>query len=142
MSENKTVLEWRSGFKVLDAGHLHGKYNYTCMLLFFHVLQMVNFEINAGVHMVVHQSTAKQLLHGKDDVIPLYCVASQHSLSTSYEWDNVAGPVGINSPVIYVTKPGTYRCVVSDAGGKVAYARNIVVTRGEYICVALCSLIP
>lgn len=91
--------------------------------------------------MVVHQSDVKQLLHGKDDIIPLYCIASRHSLSTLYEWDNVVGPIGVNSPVTYISEPGTYRCVVTDGDGKVAYARDVVVTRGKCICVAQVDLI-
>ena len=37
--------------------------------------------------------------------VPLYCIGSDHL----YEWDNVDVRVGLNFPVIYAPKPGTYQ---------------------------------
>ena len=76
---------------------------------------------------MVHQSR-RDVVMSSDKPIPLYCVASQHSLSTLYEWSNINGCVGIHSPILYVWDPGMYRCSVTNTDGEKAYSRDIKVT--------------
>ena len=68
---------------------------------------------------VIHQS-ADTILH-LGHVIPLYCVASNHSLSYSYECSNLSGKVGLKSPV---SKPRVYKCTVH-AGGQTCLSKSI-----------------
>lgn len=75
---------------------------------------------------VVHQSDAMKAI-GEDDVIPLYCIVSNHSSGVQYSWDNIRGPVGVNSPVLYVSQPGTYRCTVTEDEGDTCFSKSIVV---------------
>ena len=44
----------------------------------------------------------------------LFCLASNHTIETSYEWICEGVKVGISSPVLYVCKPGLYQCLVTD----------------------------
>ena len=53
------------------------------------------------------------LRHRKGSVA-LHCVASKHCFDYKYEWDNIDGRVGVDSPVLYVNKVGTYRCKVTN----------------------------
>ena len=59
----------------------------------------------------------------------LYCVSSGHSFEYRYQWDNVLGPVGVTSPVIYAFEPGTYRCTMTNgvdtANPPVLYALSL-----------------
>ena len=50
-------------------------------------------------------------------VVPLFCISPKHSLlDCRYEWRNLSGEIGFNSPVIYANKPGVYRCSVHCSG--------------------------
>ncbi len=74
------------------------------------------------------------------DVIPLYCIASGHSTTYTYDWSNTDGLVGVNSPVYYATRAGTYRCSVSD-GSRVCSSKAIVVPEGTLMITYLCEMI-
>lgn len=87
---------------------------------------------------VVHQSSACTMAPG--ETILLYCVSSQHTSSTDYLWSNESGDVGMNSPVLYVNKPGIYRCVVSNKRRRLGpvYSRTISVTESSGMTLTFC----
>ena len=63
--------------------------------------------------------------------VPLFCVASNHSLHYKYEWTSLTGVVGMNSPVYYANKPGIYRCTVTaDRLDQTCLSRSINVIEG------------
>lgn len=45
--------------------------------------------------------------------IPIYAIASAHSLDYICKWDNVSGDLAGNTPVMWVNKAGSYRCTVT-----------------------------
>ena len=48
-----------------------------------------------------------------EPVLQLYCVVSNHSLSTDYQWSSVSdGTIGVCGPVLYVQNTGIYRCTM------------------------------
>lgn len=47
-----------------------------------------------------------------------------------YQWQGPNGPVGGNTPFIYVTTPGTYYCVLTDADGCQLVSNSVVI--GQY----------
>ena len=67
----------------------------------------------------------------KGGVVPLYCIASHHSLQYTYTWDNLDGEVGMHSPILYVNKPGVYRCTIDDDLGNQCFSRSIVISEGK-----------
>lgn len=82
----------------------------------------------SGVLCIHHQSPLRMTLtEGRVEI--LYCVASGHSFEYRYQWDNVLGPVGVNSPVLYAFEPGTYWCTVTNQVDTVT-SEPIVVTEG------------
>ena len=42
----------------------------------------------------------------------VYCIISPYTLKCLYTWKNAKGPVGVNSPVLYVKLPGVYQCTI------------------------------
>ena len=56
----------------------------------------------------------------------LFCVASPYTLECSYSWRNAHGPVGVDSPVLYVKLPGVYKCTVKSAGSEVTSDEIVV----------------
>ena len=80
---------------------------------------------------ICHQSSPRiTLTDGR--VAILYCVSSGHSFEYRYQWDNVLGPVGVNSPVLYAFEPGTYQCTVTN-GMDTVTSEPIMVTEGMNI---------
>ena len=77
---------------------------------------------------VVHQSGKTTI---KDEnIVPLFCIASNHSLLHVYSWEKVGtGKVGVDSPVLWLNVPGEYRCTVSSVGEQ-CYTDNIAVVKG------------
>ena len=69
----------------------------------------------------------------KGTVVPLFCIASHHSSSYTYKWDNLNGEVGMHSPILYANKPGVYRCTVDDDLGHICYSKSISVTEGALL---------
>ncbi len=47
-----------------------------------------------------------------DIAIPIYCIASGHNFDLDYRWQLAGQNVGLNSPVLWVSGPGTYFCTV------------------------------
>lgn len=67
-----------------------------------------------GALQVIHQSPTT-VQHSKGSV-PLYCIASCHSLDYKYEWKSGLDVIPWNTPVLWVSVPGTYSCTVSADG--------------------------
>ena len=77
---------------------------------------------------VLQTCSPKQLKH--NEVLPIYCVASNHSLHLEYDWFRDEKEIGVCSPVLYVTMEGTYKCRVSDAKMRMCTSRDIEVISG------------
>ena len=96
-------------------------------------MNYINFDclidiIVGGNFVVLHQSQGCTL--PSNQVAIVYCIASNHSSSCKYQWRNSDGDVGVNSPVLYVNKPGVYRCTVH-CGGQQCFSRSINVLEGK-----------
>ena len=65
-----------------------------------------------GPFNIIHQSPSKILLLGTES-IPLFCVASEHSLDIQYKWNSVKKEIPGNSPVLWINSPGMYLCVIT-----------------------------
>ena len=63
-------------------------------------------------------------------VSPSFVLLSQHSLHYKYEWEDLGGPMGINSPVLYAHKPGTYFCTVTNNIDQKCYSSATAVQEG------------
>lgn len=73
----------------------------------------LNVTFLAAQFHVVHQSPERVTLPSVTaKAIPLYCVAGGHRWDYKYIWTLGGNPFGPESPVIWTTKPGLYRCVV------------------------------
>ena len=76
--------------------------------------------------MVVHQSKDTHMEYHK--CMPLFCIASGHNMSYIYEWEKVkVGPVGADSPVLWVDSPGLYSCTVTN-GMEKCFSRSMRVS--------------
>ena len=85
-------------------------------------------------HVVVHQSDTKQVLRKNLQVLPIFCIASTHSVKTEYEWFRESESIGVCSPVLYVIRVGTYQCrVTTDDGKSICTSLNIEVVSGIHI---------
>ena len=74
---------------------------------------------------VIHQTTDTVTTEGR--CVPLFCVATNHSLSYTYQWESISdGKIGANSPVLWVNKAGSYKCTVSN-GSIQCYSELITV---------------
>ena len=66
-----------------------------------------------------------------EPVLQLYCVVSNHSLSTDYQWSSVSdGTIGVCGPVLYVQNTGIYRCTITDDRFRVCTSAEIEVVSG------------
>ena len=65
---------------------------------------------------VAHQS--QPTVYIKDHrAVPLYCIASNHSLHHTYQWTSISGSsMPASTPVLWVSKASTYKCVISQSG--------------------------
>ena len=52
--------------------------------------------------------------------VPIYCVASSHSLDDEYKWDRVGIKLPGNSPVMWVNVCGAYQCNIIRGGNTCA----------------------
>ena len=52
--------------------------------------------------MIAHQSDPVTLIGSHQNVVPIFCVASNHSVDTLYDWTCEEVVVGVSSPVLYV----------------------------------------
>ena len=92
----------------------------TCVLLF-----------KGDPFRVVHQSPTTVLLPSTDSAIPLYCIASGHTLDYKYQWDITMKLPG-NSPVIWVNEATLYCCsVVHNSTNAQCSSRTIHVIEEE-----------
>ena len=69
----------------------------------------------AGHFQVVHQSAPDLRLPEEERAVPLYCVASTHTILHKYQWENCGTALSCSSPVLWVNKAGVYKCIVKDA---------------------------
>ena len=53
---------------------------------------------------------------------------SGHSLKTDYEWFIEDEGIGVSSPILHVTKEGSYHCKVTNDQERVCTSRNITVS--------------
>ena len=65
-----------------------------------------------GRMQVVYQSPEEVILQPDGGAVPLYCVASGHTLEFKYKWQMNDQHIGCSSPVAWVNQPGLYRCRV------------------------------
>ena len=80
-------------------------------------------------HVVLYQSCSRQRLQ-HHEVLPIFCIVSGHSLRTDYEWFIDDEGIGVSSPILYVTKEGSYHCKVTDDEERVCTSRNIDIVSG------------
>ena len=59
---------------------------------------------------------------------PIYCVASGHSLDMTYHWYSGVREVGTNSPVLWASGPGTFKCTITK--GLRACASGLITVEG------------
>ena len=83
-----------------------------------------------GQFSVPHRSDPVIIMHSGDCILTIFCLASNHTIKTSYEWTCNGVTVGVCSPVLYATKPGIYQCVVTAADGNSALTREFDVISG------------
>ena len=74
---------------------------------------------------IAHQTRGRIMwVVGVTEVI--FCIASPYTLECSYCWSNAHGPVGVDSPVLYVKLPGVYKCTVKYTGHQVTSDEIVV----------------
>ena len=83
---------------------------YTCTMLQVCMCVCVCFAV--GDFQVVHQSPPDVHLPDWEEAVPLYCVASTHSLAHTYQWENSGEAITGSTPVLWVNKPGVYKCTI------------------------------
>ena len=76
-----------------------------------------NYYNIVGVFVIVHQSPGTVYLKQDGSSVPLYCVATTHSLKHTYTWKEDTTSLSASSPVLWVNKPGAYRCTVKESDG-------------------------
>ena len=65
-----------------------------------------------GKMQIIYQSPTEVNVQLDGNAVPLYCVASGHSVERKYEWQMSGQCAGCNTPVLWVKQPGLYRCHV------------------------------
>ena len=70
-----------------------------------------------GPFHVAFQSPSNVFLVEGGPAVPLYCIASNHSLQHKYMWENSAGQLSPSTPVLWAIKPDTYKCTVREYEG-------------------------
>ena len=79
---------------------------------------------------VVHQSPPIVYLPKGEQAIPLYCVASNHTVLNCYRWESSGVSLPGSSPVLWVQKAGVYKCSIKemeDASSPQCVSRDIAV---------------
>ena len=64
------------------------------------------------VLLIAAQSGDVEPLKG-DQPIPLFCIATNHTLQTDYQWYEGDSAIGVSGPVLYTNRNGVYKCKVS-----------------------------
>lgn len=72
-----------------------------------------------GPFCIVHQSPGKVSLRS-GSTIPLYCVASGHSLDYTYQWKRGSVTLYGNTPVLWVNQIGPYICNITHSSNNAA----------------------
>ena len=79
---------------------------------------------------VVHQSEPVNELR-ENDVLPIFCIASNHNVQVDHQWKREGwGDLGLSSPVLYVIQPGVYVCRVTDEMDRKCMSQQIKVLSG------------
>jgi hypothetical protein len=76
---------------------------------------------------IAHQTSEKKMIWVCGVTQALFCIVSPYTLKCVYSWKNALGPVGVNSPVLYVKLPGVYQCTVRSGAYEVTSNEMIVV---------------
>ena len=84
----------------------------------------------ADVLSVIDQSPSKIVLSQGTESFPIFCVTSGHSLDFVYRWNSGDKEIRGNSPVIWISTPGTYSCDVN-AGWYKCLSSTIIVEQQE-----------
>ena len=64
---------------------------------------------------IAHQSPSTVAMVEGGEAVPLYCVASNHTSLHCYQCENTAGDLSVSTPVLWVNKADTYKCVVKES---------------------------
>ena len=64
------------------------------------------------------------------ETIPLYCVASNHTLLHTYRWESSSGELSVLSPVLWVNKIDTYKCTVTESANSREYHSSNICVQG------------
>ncbi len=64
---------------------------------------------------MLHQSPPKVIL-SIGNTIPLYCVVSNHSMDTVFNWKRGLRDQLVNTPVLWVNVAGIYSCSITSQG--------------------------
>jgi hypothetical protein len=68
-----------------------------------------------GHFQVTHQSPPNVYLPEEEQAVALYCVASNHTVLHSYQWENSGEALSGSTPVLWVNKEGIYKCTVKES---------------------------
>ena len=98
--------------------------------MYYNIVKLKPDIIVADECVIVCQSRSYQQLY-IGDALPLYCVASNHSLSMDYDWFNGEEDIGVSGPVLYVSTEGSYKCKVTDGNDRTCTSQIIEVSAGE-----------
>ena len=69
----------------------------------------------AGHFQVAHQSPPIVYLPEGEQAVALYCVASNHTVLHSYQWENSGVALSGSTPVLWVNKEGIYKCTLKES---------------------------
>ena len=81
---------------------------------------------------IVHQSPSTVYLPS-GSTIPIFCVASKHSLDYVYQWKHGAVSLYSNSPVLWVDRVGPYICNVTHSFHNTQAASQVINIEGLVI---------
>ena len=94
--------------------------------------QLICIIITDALH-VAHQSPPTVYIAEEGKAIPLYCVGYNHTLDYTYLWKNSSGKEVscASTPVVWVNKANTYKCIITTTNGTKFYSADISVL-GKY----------
>ena len=118
----KVLLEYENGFRVRNCT----------------ATGIMIPEVQKGCYFVFYTDESFSIAHQSDPVILMrtsscvvFCLASNHTLRTCYEWSCGEDRTGGSSPVSHVTKPGVYRCLVTDTNGQTILSHKFdIISKG------------
>jgi hypothetical protein len=87
-------------------------------------------QFSLGSLYIVHQSPGRVFLRS-GCVIPIYCIASGHTLAHTYRWKRGSINLHGNSPVLWIDKAGPYVCNVTHSSDNTQTASQVSVVEGN-----------